>query len=240
MIIYKTTNLINNKIYIGKDSKNNPNYLGSGKILSNAIKKYGKNNFKKEILESCTLENLNEREIYWIDFYKANNEKIGYNILSGGDGGDTFSFQEIEKKKRILEKRKNTMLLRYGGAVNKGKKLTDEEKAKLKGKNLGKKHPNRKKVTFTEEHKQNIAKANKERCAKLSDEEKLNIAQSAINSNKGRKVNEETKKKMSESAKGNQTRFKVGHKHSEETKQKMRKPRTPVQTQQSSVRMVRT
>ena len=42
MIIYKTTNLINKKIYVGKDKKENPNYFGSGKILSLAIKKYGK------------------------------------------------------------------------------------------------------------------------------------------------------------------------------------------------------
>ena len=41
MIVYKTTNLINGKIYIGKDMKNNPNYLGSGTILRRAIKKYG-------------------------------------------------------------------------------------------------------------------------------------------------------------------------------------------------------
>ena len=41
MIIYKTTNLINGKFYIGKDSKNDPNYLGSGKILKKAFKKYG-------------------------------------------------------------------------------------------------------------------------------------------------------------------------------------------------------
>lgn len=49
MIIYKTINIINNKIYIGRDMHNNPNYLGSGYILSKAIKKYNKENFKKEL-----------------------------------------------------------------------------------------------------------------------------------------------------------------------------------------------
>jgi len=44
MIIYKTTNLINGKYYIGKDKYNNPSYLGSGFILYQAIKKYGKEN----------------------------------------------------------------------------------------------------------------------------------------------------------------------------------------------------
>ena len=41
MIIYKTTNLVNGKIYIGQDSNNNPNYYGSGTLLHKAIKKYG-------------------------------------------------------------------------------------------------------------------------------------------------------------------------------------------------------
>jgi hypothetical protein len=41
MIIYKTTCLINGKIYVGQDSKNNPDYLGSGIYLNRAIKKHG-------------------------------------------------------------------------------------------------------------------------------------------------------------------------------------------------------
>ena len=47
--VYKTTNLVNNKIYIGvhKTSKPNDTYIGSGKILADAILKYGKENFVK-------------------------------------------------------------------------------------------------------------------------------------------------------------------------------------------------
>ena len=56
MIIYKISNLINNKFYIGQDIKNNPKYFGSGKLITVAIKKYGKENFKKEILEFCSDE----------------------------------------------------------------------------------------------------------------------------------------------------------------------------------------
>jgi group I intron endonuclease len=92
MIIYKTTNLINNKFYIGKDSRNNPSYLGSGLALLNAIKKYGKENFKKEILQYCTsLEELSSAEIAWITKLDANNRKISYNIACGGQGGNLGS-----------------------------------------------------------------------------------------------------------------------------------------------------
>lgn len=52
MIIYKTTNLINGKIYIGFDSHNNPEYFGSGKLIKMALKKYGTSNFKKRYFRS--------------------------------------------------------------------------------------------------------------------------------------------------------------------------------------------
>ena len=87
MIIYKTTNLINGKIYVGQDSKNNPGYFGSGKIIKSAIKKYGKENFKKEIIETCTSkEILDEREKFWIKELNSRDKSIGYNITEGGEG----------------------------------------------------------------------------------------------------------------------------------------------------------
>lgn len=92
MIIYKTTNLLNGKFYIGLDTKNRPQYLGSGKVLKQAIKKSGRESFKKEIIEECeTLEHLRNREIYWIAYYNSTDPKIGYNIAEGGLGGDTFT-----------------------------------------------------------------------------------------------------------------------------------------------------
>ena len=108
MIIYKTTNLINGKVYIGKDKHNNEKYLGSGKILKQAIEKYGKDNFKKEILEECKDEKIwLEREIYWIEYF--NSTKIGYNIALGGNGGDTISNNpnKDEIRKRHSEKMKD-------------------------------------------------------------------------------------------------------------------------------------
>ena len=83
-IIYKTTNLINGKIYVGKDYHNNPEYLGSGVIIKRAVKKYGKTNFKKEIIETCTEENIDEKEKYWIKSLNATDREVGYNRSPGG------------------------------------------------------------------------------------------------------------------------------------------------------------
>ncbi len=63
MVVYLIENLINGKKYVGMDSKNNPKYLGSGTLIVKAIKKYGRENFKKHILEECSsIEELELRE----------------------------------------------------------------------------------------------------------------------------------------------------------------------------------
>jgi hypothetical protein len=87
MYIYKVTNKVNGKIYIGLSTKkNNPSYFGSGKLINKAIKKYGLSNFEKEILEECTNSNeLAKAEIKWIEFHDSCNPSIGYNISPGGD-----------------------------------------------------------------------------------------------------------------------------------------------------------
>lgn len=103
MIIYKTINKINEKLYIGQQSDeiNKPYYIGSGKILKQAIKKYGRKNFEKVILEKCaSKEELNKREVYWIKKLNTTNNKIGYNITSGGCGGNTISNLSIKDKRK--------------------------------------------------------------------------------------------------------------------------------------------
>lgn len=129
MIIYKTTNLINDKFYIGKDAKNKKTYLGSGKLLKQAIKKYGKENFQKEILEYCIdLTHLDKREVYWINKYNAIEE--GYNLTEGGTGGDTH----------IINPHPNWGFKKGNIPWNKGTPLSEEKKQKLskllKSKNL--------------------------------------------------------------------------------------------------------
>ena len=87
MVVYLTINLINGKKYIGKDSNNNPSYLGSGVYLKKAIEKYGKENFKKIILEKVEdISQLNEREEFWIKKFKADKSLEFYNISEKGKG----------------------------------------------------------------------------------------------------------------------------------------------------------
>lgn len=90
--IYKTTNLINGKIYIGKHQTKdlNDGYLGSGKHLKNAINKYGIENFKKEILFQFDNESdMNDKESELVTEEFCLREDV-YNICIGGKGGFSY------------------------------------------------------------------------------------------------------------------------------------------------------
>lgn len=91
--IYKIINNINGKIYVGKREKStfDESYWGSGKYITNSIKKHGKENFSREIIEWCNnRESLYEKEKYWIRTLNTQDINIGYNITAGGDGGNTL------------------------------------------------------------------------------------------------------------------------------------------------------
>lgn len=105
--IYKTTNKINQKIYIGKhqSSEYDDKYFGSGKILRRAIEKYGLDNFANEIIDTAdTDDELNEKEKYYIEHYKSIYGKDCYNLAKGGDGGDVFKYQTPDDKKQFVDK----------------------------------------------------------------------------------------------------------------------------------------
>ena len=92
--LYKVTNLKNGKYYLGKrsyrggDAKDDTKYLGSGKLIKRAVKKYGKESFKKEIIEIFnSLEELNKAEKQLIT-EKEVNDPLCYNTTLGGHGGN--------------------------------------------------------------------------------------------------------------------------------------------------------
>lgn len=115
--IYKVINLINSKFYIGKS--NNPQKRMTSHIwcakqehpeyrqyFQRAIRKYGPENFKLEIIEEIDNEKLAfERETYWILKTNSNNKKIGYNETIGGEGssGHILS-QEVKDKLSVIAK----------------------------------------------------------------------------------------------------------------------------------------
>lgn len=195
MIIYKTTNLINGKIYIGKDKYNNENYLGSGKILKQAIQKYGRENFKKEIIEECENEKLwLEREIYWIEYF--NSTKVGYNIALGGNGGDTIS---NNPNKDDIRKRHSDWMKENNPTKGRNKSEDEINKWKI---SYGDKSKGSNNSMFGKKHSEDTIKKMKEKSI-------------------GRCVSEETRKKISESNRGRPSNKKgtTNPKHSEWMKQ---------------------
>ena len=86
--VYKTVNLVNDKFYIGvhKTGRSDDRYLGSGKIIKQAIAKHGEGNFKKEVLFSFdTAENAysKEQELLLVCL----GDPLCYNLHEGGQGG---------------------------------------------------------------------------------------------------------------------------------------------------------
>lgn len=170
-LIYKTTNNINGKIYIGcHATKNiNDNYLGSGILLKRAIQKYGIENFTKEILECFD----NPIDMFNMEVVLVNETFIidenTYNVMIGGHGGwktinNNLTQKERKENRLVFKNRYNT------------KTITDEERLD-KRKEIGRKNFVNKRGMFdpkyigtnksyffgkkhTEETKQKIGKAN--------------------------------------------------------------------------------
>ena len=143
MVIYITTNLINNKKYIGKDSYNNPKYLGSGTLLLEDIKKYGKKNFKKKILEYCdTNEELTLKESYWIEKYKAVESSNFYNLVDFSAGWNLHKLGEdkISYIKDKISKSKSGIPLNISSKdlIRRNKKISQITKGKPKPQGFGK------------------------------------------------------------------------------------------------------
>lgn len=148
--IYKTTNKINGKVYVGQHKVKSlfarDNYLGSGRKLKPAIKKYGKENFSKEIITiAMTQSEADVLEKYYIEKYDSTNPEKGYNILKGGQGTGRLNNPIPWNKGLILSPvTKEEYEKRYGNRVYDHEALSKAHKGRGKGRtpwNKGKKNP---------------------------------------------------------------------------------------------------
>jgi group I intron endonuclease len=207
MIIYKITNILNGKIYIGYTTLSilirfkthvNKSKSGSDFLLHKAIRKYGVENFTiEQICECKNFKGLKRMEIFFIkkfnSFYKYNK---GYNMTKGGDGNDMND--EIKKKIGMSNK------ISWNKKVEDGYLMPKEQREKIS--------LNHARTKLSIEHKIKLSKSNKDRIWTKESILKLKHSQT------GKRHSEETKNKMRLSQKGKH----IGKKHSEESKQKNR------------------
>lgn len=183
--VYKHT-FPNNKVYIGitqqepeKRWKKGLGYDSHQKIMKRAIKKYGWENIKHEIL----FQNLNrdeacKKEIELIAFYNSTNKEKGYNISEGGEG--TIGVKPTEESKR-----KNRL-------AHLGKKVSLETRKKISESNKGKHN-----IKRTEEQKKKISVATKKAMQSPAIRKRLSETHSGKNHrNYGKHLSEETKEKI--------------------------------------------
>lgn len=142
MTIYKMTNNINGKVYIGQtvrtlDERNKEHARHHTIIVDKAIQKYGFENFTVEQIDSAsTIEELNEKEMYWIKHYDCITPK-GYNQCFGG--GNTCGFHHREESKKKMSEKKSDIFLGKGNPFF-GKVHSSESKKKMSEKRVGMAH----------------------------------------------------------------------------------------------------
>lgn len=185
-IIYKTTCLINGKIYIGqhfvKSQKTlDPWYIGSGKPkFERALNKYGAKNFKRDIIckiTVCDIALINFLEEFFINKYNSRNDAIGYNILKGSVAEcNPMSLKEVRLKvsksmKELFKDPRNNPMY--------GKKQSEEARNKISEKAKGRKST-RKGVKLSDETKQRIREGVKARCSSEEFRQKLSDSHKGI------------------------------------------------------------
>ena len=179
MIIYKATNNINGKVYIGQTintlEQRATEHIGESKgrnktYFSNALKKYGVDSFAWEVIRICNnINELNAWEQYYILYCNSMNRKFGYNLQSGGLN---YIVSDRTKKRMSI--------------ANKGKNLSREHREKIGKAHLGKKK--------SKEHCRNMSISRQN----MTNETKLKMSESA----KGKVISKETRDKISKTLKG--------------------------------------
>lgn len=188
-IVYKTTNIINGRYYIGKHKTSNPNdsYLGSGRLLKNAIAKYGKKNFKKEILKIFDCEDDAFDYEQKIVNESLTSDPDSYNLSTGGLGGRTHS---TVSKEMMSESKKGCVPWNKG--ISSKEWMTDEQYA-ISVNNLTKRVINSEEIEKRKQSRKGY---------KPSDETKKKTSEKL----KGRKFSPETIEKMRLAKIGNKNR----------------------------------
>ena len=134
--IYKTTNQLNGKFYIGKHITDDPydDYLGSNNHLKSAIKKYGQENFIKTILEIYDNEknmDLAEKILVIID------KDVSYNLNNGGHGGWTYVLRNGLHLHGKRKGQKSPWVIEFNKRTKTGIKLKPEHVEKIRLNSLG-------------------------------------------------------------------------------------------------------
>jgi group I intron endonuclease len=204
-IIYKATNLINGKVYIGQttnslEQRAKQHFLkkDDGTYFHNALKKYGQDGFKWEVIDQANDEHeLIDKEIYWIAYYESFIDKNkGYNSTSGGEVSKSLSndvrlkISKANKGKIITEEQREKLRQAFTGRYVSNETREKQSLSAMGSKNgmYGKKH--------SEETKRKIGEASLGH--KLTQEAKNKISEA----NRGKIVSDETREKLSSSKTG--------------------------------------
>lgn len=149
MLIYKAENIINGKVYIGQtirtlEERKQQHLLnakkGKGYKFQEALRYWGADIFKWTILEEVnTVQQLNEKENYWIEYYKS--YENGYNLTQGDSNPMNFEkskqhHDNVMRSKEVREKISKTMKKR----IAEGNFFTEEHRRKISEKLKGNKH----------------------------------------------------------------------------------------------------
>lgn len=191
--IYKITNKINGKCYIGQSiniEQRLKNHKSSkvDKPLYRAFKKYGIENFTFEILEQCKREELNEKEIKYIEIYNSTTDGNGYNLEHGGEFKD-ITLCEYSKKKQVENFKKAIKNMpkedfekwhKKIGEKHKGKTVSEEQRKKI-SKTL-------KEYYKDEKARERLSKNNKGKKRSLSARLKLSMSQQKVMAKYAKKV----------------------------------------------------
>jgi len=141
MFIYRLTNIKNNKIYIGLTTTKSVQYrflkhcseakcTNKNSYILNAIRKYGRDSFKIEQIDTASsLEELKNKEIFYIKKYNSTIRSIGYNLTEGGEGNKGLKMSDRTKDKIRIK--------RLGLKDSKETKIKKSQSAKLRNHTIG-------------------------------------------------------------------------------------------------------